>query len=437
MPGSAPSTSGMKSVCLATQDKDCAFAPMAVERRPVGRFDVVVDIKYCGVCASDVWTARSGQSSGCATAYPFVPGHEIAGVCVGVGAGVTGFRAGDHVGVGCLVDSCQACGFCTTRDEAQCKGQVLTYASPDKHGRVGGSTKQTAGGYGTSIVVAEKFAIKIPARLPLEVAGPLMCAGTTAYAPLLRYGAEKGARVGVVGLGGVGAMACKLAKLRGCDVTAISRSGAKRAHALGALGADRHVALADARDDAAAGPRLDLVIDTVPVCHDLAPIRALLKPGTGRLVLLGVQPQAFAAKFVDKIVGGTSPVAFSWIGGTKCTQDVVDLCAAHGVFPEVEVVPVSELPDVFEAIDSGNDAGKRYVLDLRTLEDDLKGAEPLRAPAFKADSAPKYAPINGRAVLGPFCALLYDAAPGVVSGLAQIAFGLCVVIGARLYNSAA
>ena len=219
----------MDARCLACDDTTCAFRPLVIQRRAVGPKDILIQIKFCGVCASDLWTARSGQSVGCRTAFPFVPGHEIAGVVAAVGADVEAFAVGDRVGVGCLVDSCQACGACDARDEHRCPGQVMTYASPDRHGRCGGSTPQTADGYADRVVVQERFAIAIPAALPLEAAGPLMCAGTTAYAPLKRYGAGEGTRVGVVGLGGVGAMAVKLAKALGCEVTAISRSKKKAA----------------------------------------------------------------------------------------------------------------------------------------------------------------------------------------------------------------
>ncbi|KAH8070020.1 sinapyl alcohol dehydrogenase [Aureococcus anophagefferens] len=315
--------------CLACDDTMCAFRPLVIQRRAVGPKDILIQIKFCGVCASDLWTARSGQSVGCRTASP-VPGHEIAGVVAAVGADVEAFAVGDRVG-------------------------VMTYASPDRHGRCGGSTPQTAGGYADRVVVQERFAIAIPAALPLEAAGPLMCAGTTAYAPLKRYGAKKGTRVGVVGLGGVGAMAVKLAKALGCEVTAISRS--KKAATACKFGADRAAVL-----EAAA---LDLVIDTVPVAHDLAAVRALLDPARGKLVLLGVHPQSFAANYVDKLLGGTAPVTMSWIGGTACVREVVDLCARRRIAPRSSRA-VSELPAVLEAIDAGNDAGRR-VLDLATL----------------------------------------------------------------------
>ena len=411
----------MDARCLACDDTTCAFRPLVIQRRAVGPKDILIQIKFCGVCASDLWTARSGQSVGCRTAFPFVPGHEIAGVVAAVGADVEAFAVGDRVGVGCLVDSCQACGACDARDEHRCPGQVMTYASPDRHGRCGGSTPQTAGGYADRVVVQERFAIKIPAALPLEAAGPLMCAGTTAYAPLKRYGAGEGTRVGVVGLGGVGAMAVKLAKALGCEVTAISRSKKKAAAACKKFGADRAAVLGEAA-------ALDLVIDTVPVAHHLAAVRALLEPARGKLVLLGVHPQSFAANYVDKLLGGTAPVTMSWIGGTACTREVVDLCARRRIAPEIEVVPVSELPAVLEAIDAGNDAGRRYVLDLATLP----RARALRAPAFSPAGAKKYDAIGAAQLLKPFFSLLYAANPAVVSGVAQIVFGLVVLLGARV-----
>ena len=172
---------GAECVALCCDDRRCAFRPMRLERRPVGRQDVLVDIKYCGVCASDLWTARSGQSMGGMVEYPFVGGHEIAGVCLEVGEDVVGFKRGDRVGAGCLADSCRRCAACDARDEARCKRQVGTYACRDTFGRVGGSTAQTAGGYARRIVVDARFAIKIPVTCPLEKAAPILCAGTSAY----------------------------------------------------------------------------------------------------------------------------------------------------------------------------------------------------------------------------------------------------------------
>ncbi|KAH8047143.1 sinapyl alcohol dehydrogenase [Aureococcus anophagefferens] len=363
--------------CLACDDTTCAFRPLVIQRRAVGPKDILIQIKFCGVCASDLWTARSGQSVGCRTAFPFVPGHEIAGVVAAVGADVEAFAVGDRVGVGCLVDAARPAAPAARR--APVPGQVMTYASPDRHGRCGGSTPQTAGGYADRVVVQERFAIKIPPRC--RRAGPLMCAGTTAYAPLKRYGAGEGTRVGVKA-----AAACK-------------KFGADRAAVLG---------------EAAA---LDLVIDTVPVAHDLAAVRALLDPARGKLVLLGVHPQSFAANYVDKLLGGTAPVTMSWIGGTACTREVVDLCARRKIAPEIEVVPVSELPAVLEAIDAGNDAGRRYVLDLATLQRarsagvlagrrearrDRRGAAPRPSPC-STRRTPRSSPASRRSCSGSSC----------------------------------
>ncbi|KAH8055606.1 sinapyl alcohol dehydrogenase [Aureococcus anophagefferens] len=308
----AVSASSEEARCLACDDTTCAFRPLVIQRRAVGPKDILIQIKFCGVCASDLWTARSGQSVGCRTA-PFVPGHEIAGVVAAVGADVEAFAVGDRVGVGCLVDSCQACGACDARDEHRCPGQVMTYASPDRHGRCGGSTPQTAGGYADRVVVQER-------SLAL-----------------------------------------------GCEVTAISSS--KKA-AAAKFGADRAAVLGEAA-------ALDLVIDTVP---------------------------SFAANYVDKLLGGTAPVTMSWIGGTACTRGRRPVRAEDRA--EIEVVPVSELPAVLEAIDAGNDAGRRYVLDLATLP----RARALRAPAFSPAGAKKYDAIGAAQLLQPFF-LLYAANP--------------------------
>ncbi|KAH8051492.1 sinapyl alcohol dehydrogenase [Aureococcus anophagefferens] len=351
--------------CLACDDTTClpAAGHPAARRGPEGHLDPDQILRRLRLGPLD---RAVGPERRVPHGLPFVPGHEIAGVVAAVGADVEAFAVGDRVGVGCLVDSRQACGACDARDEHRCPGQVMTYASPDRHGRCGGSTPQTAGGYADRVVVQERFAIKIPAALPLEAAGPLMCAGTTAYAPLKRYGAGEGTRVGVVGLGGVGAMAVKLAKALGCEVTAISRSKKKAAAACKKFGADRAAVLGEAA-------ALDLVIDTVPVSHDLAAVAP--RPAEARAARRA--PQSFAANYVDKLLGGTAPVTMSWIGGTACTRGRRP--ARGGRSRRDRVVPVSELPAVLEAIDAGNDAGRRYVLDLATLP-----AARSARPAFSA-----------------------------------------------------
>mmetsp|Transcript_6425 Transcript_6425/g.16463 ORF Transcript_6425/g.16463 Transcript_6425/m.16463 type:complete len:420 (+) Transcript_6425:67-1326(+) len=366
--------SGIDAIAMACPDGKCNFRPIHFKRRSLGEYDVHVEMKYCGVCHSDVHFARNDLGN---ATYPMVPGHELAGICVAVGKKVTKFAVGDQVGVGCFVDSCLSCKQCDAGEEQYCeKGMTLTYGGEDKHGRAthgpGFEKLGTFGGYSSQMVIHERFAIKIPKSYPLEMAGPLMCAAITMYDPMKHFGAKAGTRIAIAGLGGLGMMGIKLAKALGCEVTVISRSSAKKDYALKTLGADRYIALDDAAALAAATKSLDLILDTVSADHDVMSYIPLLDV-SGQHVCLGLCTKPHSVPQLPLIFNRVG-VHGSVIGGIKNTQEVVDLCAAKGIYPEIKVVPVKELNSVFEKLSASNDAGIRYVLDIgKTLTEEAFG----------------------------------------------------------------
>ncbi|CAJ1393371.1 unnamed protein product, partial [Effrenium voratum] len=351
-------------MAMACNDKCCDFKPVKLQRRPVGDFDVLVNLKYCGVCHTDVdaAAAKSTFLPIMKCKYPCVPGHELAGVVEKVGAKVTKFQVGDQLGVGCLVDSCLECAACRAGEEENCQRAVFTYQSDDWSGRaapypatrtVDGQVEKSPllGGYSTKIVVHEYFAVKIPGSFPLEYAGPVMCSGITMYSPLRRYGATVGTHVGIVGLGGLGVMGIKLAKQLGCVVTAISRSEAKKELATRA-GADHYLATAAASQMEAARNSLDIILDTIPTDHDISPYRSLLASQASKLVILGINANFTGAFVARKLLGNICRVQISGIGGIAATQEVIELCdqAEPKILPEIKIMPVHELNSIFECL---------------------------------------------------------------------------------------
>jgi len=346
---------------MACENDTADFKPMRFKRRAVTETDVLVEMKFCGICHTDLHFALNdlGMSK-----YPVCPGHELAGVCVGVGSKVKNFKVGDHVGIGCMVDSCQTCTHCKAGNEQYCvTGSTFTYAATDQYGRAASPTPtgQTYGGYSSLMVVTETFAIKLDKSFPLEMAGPIMCAGVTMYDPLKHWGVKKGTRVGIVGLGGLGMMGVQIAKAMGAVVTVISRSKAKEAHAKG-LGADSFIAMAD-EDSVTGGLKtLDLILNTIAVPHAVAAYLGFLDTD-GTIVQLGVVGAPHEICQLP-LVFGRNAIAGSVIGGIKNTQEVMDLCAKSKIYPKVEVIPVAKINDVFTKLASGNDAGIRYVIDI-------------------------------------------------------------------------
>ena len=355
-------------LCMATADGTCNFRPLRLSRRAPGPFDVSISMKYCGICHTDLHAACGDASALMGAHYPCVPGHELAGIVSAVGASVTRFAVGDPVGVGCMVDSCLNCAACRRGEEQFCMSQVATYNARDKSGRAASPCGYTLGGYTSAFVVHERFAVRLPAGYPLEASAPLLCAGVTLFDPLRRYGAGPGSRVGIVGLGGLGQIGARIAAKLGCVVTVITRSPAAKRALATECGATTVIDAGSAAELRAAAGSLDLVLDTIPVKHDYAALKALLAPGGRRkLVMLGLTADLVAGIAADAILCGASRVTGSGIGGIEATQAALDFCAEHKIFMKVKVIPVESINSVFEALAAGNETGERFVIDLATL----------------------------------------------------------------------
>lgn len=330
------------------------LAPMTIERREAKPHDVVIDILFCGVCHSDIHQVRDEWSG---AAFPMVPGHEIIGRVARVGGEVSRFKVGDIAGVGCLVDSCRTCPSCTAHLEQFCeKGPALTYNGTEMDRKT-----PTQGGYSTQIVVDERYVLRIPAGLDLAGAAPLLCAGITTYSPLRQFDCNQGDRVGVVGLGGLGHMAVKLAASMGASVTVLSTSADKEADArrLGATDfvVTRHGAPRLARP-------LDLIIDTVSAPHDYNAYLSLLRP-RGAMVLVGAPPSGSSLEPFALIQGGKR-LAGSMIGGIAETQEMLDHCGRHGILSDIEMIPIQEINHAFERV-VRSDVRYRFVIDIASL----------------------------------------------------------------------
>ncbi|MFG1402459.1 NAD(P)-dependent alcohol dehydrogenase [Xanthobacter sediminis] len=349
----------MKTTGYAARAADTPLAPFDFERRDLRPNDVAMEVLYCGVCHSDLHQARNDWGW---SRYPLVPGHEIVGRVIAVGDKVSRYKAGDHVAVGCMVDSCQECDQCRKGLEQLCrKGNVQTYSDTDRFSCT--PAAPTYGGYSKHLVVREEFALRVPDGLELSKAAPLLCAGITTYSPLRTWNVGPGSRVGVVGLGGLGHMAVKLAAAMGADVTVLSRTGAKEPDAL-ALGADRLLVSSDAEAMKAAGSSLDLIIDTVPVKHDINPYVPLLDVD-GTLVLVGQIGPLDEPSTVPLLLGRRR-IAGSPIGGIAETQEMLNFCARAGVLPDVEMIRMDQINDAFARLER-SDVRYRFVIDMASL----------------------------------------------------------------------
>jgi alcohol dehydrogenase (NADP+) len=335
-----------------------AKAPLertTIERRAVREFDVLIDIKFAGICHSDIHQVREGWGE---AIFPMVPGHEIAGVVCEVGPGVTKYKVGDRVGVGCLVDSCRECDNCKAGQEQHCvRGAVQTYNG------IGRDGEPTYGGYATHVVVDENFVVRIPEGLSLDVAAPLLCAGITTYAPLKQWGAGPGKKVAVVGLGGLGHVGVKIAHAFGAEVTVLSQSLRKKDDGL-KLGADHYYATSDPKTFEELAGSFDLIVSTVSAPLDFGGYLSLLRVG-GALVNVGVpeEPVAFHA---FSLIGGNKILAGSMIGGIPETQEMLDFCAAHGIGAEIELITASEINEAYERV-TASDVRYRFVIDTATI----------------------------------------------------------------------
>lgn len=345
----------MKTLGYAACSPDTPLRPFTFERRALRPDDVAIEVLYCGVCHSDLHAVRNDWGE---TLYPLVPGHEIVGRVLATGAAVTRYRVGETVAVGCMVDSCQTCSPCEAGEEQFCDEMTETYNAPD---RISG--ENTQGGYARHLVVREKFVLRVPEGLDPARTGPLLCAGITSWTPLRVWQVGPGSRVGVIGLGGLGHMAVKLAVALGAEVTVISRSADKAADAR-ALGAARLLVSTDAAAMKAAAATLDLIIDTVPVRHDVMPHVPLLKIDA-TLVLVGqIGPLDEVHTF--PLLAGRRRLAGSHIGGTHETQVLLDFCAEHQILPECEMIRMDQINEAFQRMERG-DVRYRFVIDMASL----------------------------------------------------------------------
>ena len=348
----------IKVLGYAAQSAADALAPYRFERRDSRANDVVIEILYCGVCHSDLHNARNDWSN---SMYPLVPGHEIIGRVLSVGREVTRFKPGDRVGVGCMVDSCQHCEPCQHGLEQYCdEFPTVTYNGFDRHDKT-----QTFGGYSEKIVVSEKFVLKVPDGLDLAGAAPLLCAGITTWSPLRHWKVGKGSRVAVVGLGGLGHMALKLANALGAEVTLFTRSPGKEQDAL-RLGASRVVVSTDDAQMAAVRNQFDLIIDTVPYIHDLNPYVPTLAI-SGTLVLVGYLGPLDPFLNSGPMVLGRKSVAGSLIGGVAETQEMLDFCGEHGITSDIEIIDMQAINAAYERM-LKSDVKYRFVIDMATLK---------------------------------------------------------------------
>jgi len=347
----------MNTIGYAAQSEGAPLAPFHFEHRDLRANDVAIEILYCGVCHSDLHTVRGDWGP---QSYPLIPGHEIIGRVLEVGADVKKYKAGDHVAVGCMVDSCQECDQCQHDEEQFCReGMTPTYGAPD---RINGQITQ--GGYSKNIVVREEFVLSVPDGLDLAKAAPILCAGITTYSPLRTWGVKAGSRVGVIGLGGLGHMAVKLASAMGAHVTVMSRTADKQKD-VDALGADALLISSDKEAMKKAANSFDLIIDTVPVKHDLNPYMPLLDID-GSLVLVG-QIGPLAEPNTAPFVMGRRRVAGSLIGGIAETQELLEFCAEKNVHPDVEMIRMDQINEAFERMER-SDVRYRFVIDMATLE---------------------------------------------------------------------
>ncbi|WP_049620618.1 NAD(P)-dependent alcohol dehydrogenase [Frateuria defendens] len=354
----------METLGYAAPSATEALVPFPFERREPRSDDLVLDVLYCGVCHTDLHFARN---HGGVTRYPVVPGHEVIGRVTWVGSGVTRFKVGDTIGVGCMVDSCRHCDPCQQGFEQHCaEGATFTYNGTDRHDR-----QPTYGGYSKRMVVSEKFVLRIPEGLDLAGAAPLLCAGITTWEPLHQWQAGPGKRVAVVGLGGLGHMALKLAKALGAEVTLFTRSPGKEADAR-RLGADHVVLSTDAEQMASVAGRFDLIVDTVPYEHDVNPYLPTLA-FNGTLVLVGYMGPLNAPVSAGALVFGRKAIAGSFIGGVAATQQMLDFCGEHGVVSEVEVIPIQQINEAYERM-LKSDVKYRFVIDLASLQDEPEHA---------------------------------------------------------------
>ncbi len=336
------------------------LAPLSIPRRDPNEHDVQIDILFCGVCHSDIHHVRDEFGSAMPTIYPIVPGHEIVGRVISVGAAVSKHKAGDIVAVGCLVDADPTCPHCKANREQYSPAKVLTYNSPDKYG----TAPATYGGYAESIVVNEHFVLQVPKNLDLAGVAPLVCAGITAYSPIRRWGVKAGQKVGIVGLGGLGHMGVKFARALGAHVVLFTTSPSKKEDAL-RVGAHEVVVSRNPEEIQAHAGTFDFILDTVSAPHDLNVYLNLLHP-EGNLTLVGASADKIDVSAYSLIFGGRS-LSGSLIGGIAETQEMLDFCGQHNITSDVEVIGIQDINDAYSRLEKG-DVKYRFSIDMSTLK---------------------------------------------------------------------
>ena len=349
----------IKSKGYAGFDKSGKITSWNFERRAVGDDDILIDIKFCGVCHSDIHQIRGHWGD---QTYPQVPGHEIAGIVSAIGKNVTKFKVGDKAGVGCMVDSCMTCTSCRNGEEHHCENHatLFTYGNPEKSAPTG----ITQGGYSNNIVVKEHFAVRIPEKISLQNAAPLLCAGITTYSPLTRARFRKGDKVGVAGIGGLGHLAVKLAVNKGAEVYAFTTTESKRQDIL-SFGAKEVIVVNDIKDLQPYFGKLDYMISTIPYAYQISDYASCVKP-YGSFTQVG---QPIRGEFViDNAKFFLSRVNFnsSLIGGIAETQEVMNLCAANGIYPQIQMISAAEINTAWDKV-VNKEARYRYVIDAATI----------------------------------------------------------------------
>lgn len=343
------------AAAYAVSAPDAKFEKVAIDRRELGPTDVLIDVKYAGICHSDIHTARNDWKG---TTYPCVPGHEIVGLVADVGSGVTKYKPGDRVGVGCFVDSCRECSACVAGEEQYCvKRVVATYNSPLPDGTY------TFGGYSTQIVVTEHFVLSIPEALALDAAAPLLCAGITLYSPLRHWNAGPGKQVAIVGMGGLGHVGVKIANAMGAEVTVLSQSLSKQEDGK-RLGAHHYYATSDPQTFKQLRNRFDLIVNTVSVNLDIDRYLSMLAID-GTLVELGLPEHPIEVRAFF-LANNRRSLAGSMVGGIPQTQEMLDFCAEHGIGAEIEVISADRIDEAYDRV-VASDVRYRFVIDAGTF----------------------------------------------------------------------
>ena len=339
----------------AAPSADAPLEPTTITRREVGPHDVLIEIAYAGICHSDIHTVNGDWGP---QPYPLVPGHEIVGTVAEIGPEVTGHAVGDRIGVGCMVNSCGQCTNCRNGDEQYCaEGMVPTYGGADRDGTI------TQGGYSTHVVVDAGFVLSVPESLDFAAVAPLLCAGITTYSPLRRWNAGPGRKVAVVGLGGLGHLAVKIAAATGAEVTVLSQSLKKKEDGL-RLGAEHYYATSDRAAFEQLAGSFDLVLNTVSAVIDVDAYLSLLTVD-GALVNVGAPAEPLSLN-IFSLIGGRRAYAGSMIGGIAETQEMLDFCAEHGIVPETELISADRVNEAYERV-LASDVRYRFVIDAATL----------------------------------------------------------------------